>query len=288
MSKQGGLGKGLASLLPDWQSSQFQEVAITAIERNPRQPRMRFEGLDELASSIRTHGVLQPLVVSKIVSTRATEPSYQLIAGERRLQAALLAGLDHVPAIIKETTEQGLLELALIENVQREDLNALEEAQAYKMLMDEFGFTQEQVAERVGKSRVAIANTLRLLRSSPDIRTALLDGVITEGHARALLALIDEAQVRRALAIVIERQLSVRETEELVRRLLQPPLEQSTDVQPVRDPRDVLNEEHLAAMLGARVRLHRSKRGGRLTIFFSSEGELSRLMRHLGASPERT
>ena len=188
MSKRSGLGKGLEALIPTGQepAGGVAQVPVAAITPNPMQPRTTIDPdtLAELADSIREHGLLQPLIV-----TRRGPEQYQLIAGERRWQAARLAGLASVPAIVKEATPQEVLEIALVENIQRADLNPLEEASAFRQLVDEFGLTQEQVALRVGKSRVAVTNVLRLLRLPAEARQALAGGSIREGHARALLAL---------------------------------------------------------------------------------------------------
>jgi ParB family chromosome partitioning protein len=230
------------------------------------------ETLAELASSIREHGVIQPLVVTQVGD------EYQLIAGERRWRAAQLAGLTTVPAIVKETTPQQMLELALVENVQRADLNPLEEAGAYRQLIDEFGLTQEEVAERVGKSRAAIANTVRLLRLPDDVKEALGAGRISEGHARALLSLPTARLQRQVMDIIEKRGLNVRQTEDLVRRL-QIEADQSGPAEAVREPnllspqdRDAV--EKFQARLGTKVNLVRAKKGGRLVIHFYSEEEL--------------
>jgi ParB family transcriptional regulator, chromosome partitioning protein len=237
------------------------------------------DALADLAASIREHGLIQPLIV-----TRQGPDRYQLIAGERRWQAARLAGLPTVPAIVKEATPQQMLELALVENIQRADLNPLEEAAAYQHLVDEFGLTQEQVSERVGKSRSAIANTLRLLRLPAEVRQALADSTIHEGHARTLLALpTAEAQVA-ALRVVVNKDLSVRQAEELVRRLLAEQRTAKEKVQPAVAPETRALEEDLRARLGTRVNLYRSRQGrGRLVIHFYSEEELEAiydLIRH--------
>lgn len=234
------------------------------------QPRVLLDpdALADLAASILEHGLLQPLIV-----TRQGPERYQLIAGERRWQAARLAGLPTVPAIVKEATAQEMLELALVENIQRADLNPLEEAAAFQQLVTEFGLTQEQVSERVGKSRSAIANTLRLLRLPQEVRQAVADGTIHEGHARALLALpTAEAQVA-ALRTVIGKDLNVRQTEELTRRLLAEPPEPKEKAPVAPEIRAL--EEELRARLGTRVNLYRSRKGrGRLVIHFYSEEEL--------------
>jgi ParB family chromosome partitioning protein len=226
------------------------------------------EALEELAASIREHGMIQPLIV-----TQQGPERYQLIAGERRLEASRMAGLAMVPVIVKEATPQQVLELALVENIQRADLNPLEEAAAFQQLVEEFGLTQEQVAERVGKSRVAVTNILRLLRLPAEVKQALADGAIREGHARALLALpTTEAQVA-ALRTVASKALSVRQAEELVRRLLaEPPAKKPA--QPV-SPKVQALEEEFRQTLGTRVNLYRDRKGrGRLVIHFYSEEEL--------------
>ncbi|MDY7039752.1 MAG: ParB/RepB/Spo0J family partition protein [Chloroflexota bacterium] len=275
MAKQRGLGKGLEALIPvaaGERPAGITEVSVDDVAPNPMQPRQKLdpESLEELAASIREHGLIQPLIVSGAVpGTTAT--LYQLIAGERRLEAAKLAGLSSVPVIVKEATPQEMLALALVENVQRADLNPLEEANAYRQLMDEFGLTQEQVAVQVGKSRVAVANTVRLLRSPAAVKSALLNGQISEGHARALLGLDEEEAQLLALKTVVKKRLTVRQTEELVRRMLtapQPHQEESTS------PETEWLESRFRERLGTKVRLFRSKRGGRLVIHFYSEDEL--------------
>jgi len=250
------------------------QVRLDAIVPNPHQPRSAVaeEDLSELAASIREHGLIQPI----IVTLSPTAPDrYQLIAGERRWRAARLAGLAQVPVIVKEATPQTMLELALVENVQRADLNPLEEAGAYQQLIEEFGLTQEKVAERVGKSRVAIANTLRLLRSPQAVKQALLNGEISEGHARALLALpTDEAQ-EAALAVILKQGLNVRQTEALVRRLQgdqQPPPPAEALPPEVRSLESALRQT-----LGTKVSLQRGKRGGRVVIYYYSDEELDHI-----------
>jgi ParB family chromosome partitioning protein len=268
------LGRGLDALIPSAESrAGATEISIAQVSPNPHQPRQTIteESLVELAASIREHGVIQPLVVTQVGD------EYQLIAGERRLRAAQLAGLTTVPAIIKETTPQQMLELALVENVQRADLNPLEEASAYRQLMDEFRLTQEEVAERVGKSRTAVANTVRLLRLPDDLKEALATGRISEGHARALLSLPTARLQRQALVTIERRGLNVRQTEDLVRRM-QEEAESPADVSEVREPppspqdRDAV--EKFQARLGTKVNLVRGKKGGRLVIHFYSEEEL--------------
>jgi len=273
--KKRGLGKGLEALIPvtaGERQAGMVEVPVDDIAPNPMQPRQRLdpESLEELAASIREHGLIQPLIVSSTVPGMGSMP-YQLIAGERRLEAARLAGLSTVPVIVKEATPQEMLALALVENIQRADLNPLEEAGAYRQLMDEFGMTQEQVADQVGKSRVAVANAVRLLRLPAAVKSALAGGQISEGHARALLGLDQEEAQLRALKTVIRQGLNVRQTEELVRRMSagpSPRREQATT------PETEALEQRFRERLGTKVRLFRSRRGGKLVIHFYSEEEL--------------
>jgi len=271
-----GLGRGLGALIPGAEApSGLLQVEIGDITVNPRQPRraMDEEGLRELADSIVEHGLLQPLIVTELVEGASEgKPRYQLVAGERRWRAAMLAGFDSVPVLVKEATPQETLELALVENLQRADLNPLEEASAYHQLVEEFGLTQEQVAERVGRSRVTVTNSLRLLRLSEGAKDALQAERISEGHGRALLAL-DETQLQlRVLQEIEKRGLSVRQTEELVRRLNA----RAEQPQPkaVPTPQTRALEDRFRRALGTKVSLYRSKRGGRLVIHFYSEEEL--------------
>jgi len=264
------LGRGLDALIPAAESKVgASEIPVARVSPNPHQPRQAIseESLVELVASIREHGVIQPLVVTQVGD------DYQLIAGERRWRAAQLAGLTSVPAIIKETTPQQMLELALVENLQRADLNPLEEAGAYRQLMDEFGLTQEEVAGRVGRSRTAVANTVRLLRLPDDIQEALAAERISEGHARALLALPSAQLQRQALAAIEKRSLNVRQAEALVRQMLSEPEEQAPPAEPL-SPQDRDAVDRFQARLGTRVNLVRGKKGGRLVIHFYSEEEL--------------
>jgi ParB family chromosome partitioning protein len=271
MPKRTGLGRGLEALIPVGEPPPgLQQVPVDAIRPNPMQPRsgLDSEALDELAASIQEHGLIQPLVV-----TTPAPGEYQLIAGERRLEAARIAGLTHVPVLVKEATPQQVLELALVENIQRADLKPLEEASAYRQLIDEFGLTQEAVAERVGKSRATVANAVRLLRLPAPIKTALADGRISEGHARALLGLDDEQQQLGILITILRRGLNVRQTEELVRRMLAPPPEEAPAARPSIALRAL--EEDFRRALGTKVQLQRNRKGqGRLVIHFYSEEEL--------------
>ena len=276
--RKSGLGRGLEALIPAAEEGEavaaqgVVEAPLAAITPNPHQPRapIRDQDLVELAASIQAHGIIQPLVV-----TRALD-GYQLIAGERRWRAARLAGLSTVPIIVKDVVPSEILELALVENVQRSDLNALEEAMAYHQLTEEFGLTQEQVARRVGKSRVAVANTLRLLKATRAVQEALLAGRISEGHARALLGLEQPEAQDGALKVVLKRELNVRQTEELVRHLLgQPPQARPPARQDAPATRAL--ESRFREALGTKVNLARSGQGGRIVIYFYSEEELGAL-----------
>ena len=268
-----GLGKGLEALIPPSPARHpgMAEVDLDAISPNPMQPRhpVPLDDLKELAESIREHGLIQPLVVA-----HSGEGAYQLIAGERRWRAAKLAGLTRAPVVIKEASPQQMLELALVENIQRADLNALEEAEAYRQLADEFDLTQEQIAQKVAKSRVAVANSLRLLRLPDAAKQALYDGEITEGHGRAMLGVKDERLQLKVLDAVRKRALSVRQTEELVRRMNQegakPQRQPATP-----SPQTKALEDDFRRALGTKVSLSRDSRGGgRLAIQFYSEEDL--------------
>ena len=273
-----GLGRGLASLIPQRHPGQpgTLEIPIGRVGANPRQPRKRFdlEGLASLTASIVEHGVLQPILVTETID------GYQLVAGERRLRAAQAAGLDRIPAVVRQLADRDHLELALVENLQREDLDPLETADAYRQLIDEFGFSQEDVATRVGRARSTVANTLRLLELAPGIQAAVADGRLTEGHGRALGGLATELQ-DRVLDSVIGQELSVRQTEELVRRLREP--KPQPEGLPARraDPDLERVEEDLRRALGTKVSLARSRRGGRIVIEYYSDEELGRLYERL-------
>jgi ParB family chromosome partitioning protein len=267
-----GLGRGLDALIPGREERGVLQIALDRVERNPNQPRTAFdeEQLGELAASIAVHGILQPIIVRPLA-----DGGYQLIAGERRLRAARLAGLETIPAITRDTDDgETSLELALIENIQREDLNAIETALAYRELIDHFGLTHQAVARQVGKSRVAISNSLRLLDLADETRQAIVDGRISEGHGRALAAITIGELQRAVLAVVLERGLSVRQTEELVRR--------KREEQPTRERRSLSHdlqdlEAQLRGVLATKVGIVRTRRGGRLVIDFYSDEELDRL-----------
>jgi ParB family chromosome partitioning protein len=278
MARKGGLGKGLDALIPgDFTSNPVPSDSFAPIESivpNPRQPRgtMNEDDLQDLANSIREHGILQPL----IVTLESMSGTYTLIAGERRLRAAKIAGLDKVPVIIRSVTEQERLELALIENVQRADLSPLETAEAYHKLADEFNISHEDIASRVGKGRVAVTNTMRLLKLPEQAKKALAEGKISEGHGRALLGLPTALAQLAALQTILHNDLNVRQTEELIRRLSgQKP--EPVEAKPV-DPSVKEIEERLCERLGTKVTLKHGQKGGTLTIHYYSEEELSGLL----------
>jgi ParB family transcriptional regulator, chromosome partitioning protein len=267
-----GLGRGLEALIPRTEvEAGVIEVPVDRIARNPHQPRARFddEELAELAASIVEHGVIQPVVVRT-----SPDGGYELIAGERRVRAARQAGLASVPAVVRDSSDEGALELALVENIQRADLNAIEEAAAYRELIDRFGLTHEEVAQRVGKSRVAISNALRLLDLASETRAAIVSGAISEGHGRALAAITVPELQRAVLQVVLQRHLSVRQTEELVRRRRSQGLSR-TRVPLTPDLQDL--EAQLRGLLATKVGIARSRRGGRLVIEFYSDEELDRI-----------
>ncbi len=289
-ARKGGLGKGLDALIPARPAAAeygadakptggATEIPIDAISPNPYQPRshMDRQHLEELTASIRTHGVVQPL----IVTPAGDDGSYHLIAGERRWRASKRAGLDTVPAIVKTATPQAMLELALVENIVRADLNPLEEAEAFQQLIEEFGISQAELAGRVGRSRVAVSNILRLLNAPEPVKDALLRGHVTEGHARALLGLPSAADQSEALKVVIDQQFSVRQTEQLVRRWhASDPVSRETRE---RDPDERRVEEEFRQALGTNVAFRRRSggNGGTLTIQVYSDEEMSALYSRL-------
>jgi ParB family chromosome partitioning protein len=275
------LGRGLAALIPQAVASTPgpAEIPIDRIERNPYQPRTSFEeeALAELAASIAAHGVLQPVLVTE------TLEGYRLVAGERRVRAAQIAGLERVPAVIRQATEQDQLELALVENLQRADLNAMEAARAYRQLQTLFGLTNESIADRVGKARPTVTNTLRLLDLEPEVQAAIEGGRIGEGHGRAMLGLSATAQ-HELVALAVARGLSVRQVEELARRLRDAGEGASRRAGATARPADAeieRVEDDLRRALGTKVRLARSRRGGRIIIEWYSDEELGRLYERL-------
>lgn len=251
--------------------AQIQEIEVAKISPNPFQPRKVFEvsALKELADSIKEHGVIQPLVVTK------TPIGYEIVVGERRFRASQLAGLEKVPAIIKEAmVDQTKLEVALIENIQRQELNPIEEAQAYERLMKTFNMTQEQVAKKVGKSRPAVANTVRLLNLPAEVQRGVIEGKIMEGHARALLGLNDPEKILLMYKMVVEQNLNVRQVEAKVRELT---VRKQMDAA-APDPKLMAMESTLRGSLGTQVKIQRQGQGGKITIEFFSEEELSELV----------
>jgi ParB family chromosome partitioning protein len=282
MPPRSGLGKGLDALIPGGSqsvsisASGVTQVAVDLIQRNPRQPREKFDinELENLAASIREHGVIQPLIVAP-----GKNGVYILIAGERRLQASRKAGLQTVPVVIRNATDQQLLELAIIENVQRADLNAIEEAEAYQNMAKEFKMSHETIAQRVGKSRVAVTNTLRLLDASAAVKQALVDNRISEGHARAMLALTTAKAQETLLNTVVNLDLSVRQTEALARKYSgQKPVTKKKTASSA-DVNDI--EKKLRSSLGTKVALKYSKKGGTVTIYYYSDEELDTLLEKL-------
>jgi ParB family chromosome partitioning protein len=259
-----------------YSDAQIQEIEVAKISPNPFQPRKVFEShaLRELADSIKEHGVIQPLVVTK------TPVGYELIVGERRFRAAQLAGLEKVPAIIKEAmVDQTKLEVALIENIQRQELNPIEEAQAYERLMKTFNLTQEEVAKKVGKSRPAVANTVRLLNLPAEIQRGVIEGKITEGHGRAILGLTDPEKMLLMYKLVQEQALNVRQVEAKVRELTTK--RQMDSAAP--DPKLLALESELRGKLGTQVKIQRQGQGGKITIEFFSDEELSELIHKMAS-----
>ena len=290
MPKLIGLGRGLEALIPGANDAENVankgsiEIAVNEIRANPHQPRLsrgvEAMNLEELAASIREHGVIQPIIVTR---TSGPGAPYTLIAGERRWRASQLAGLSHVPVIIKDVAPQQMLELALIENIQRSDLSPLEEAAAYQQLMNEFGLTQEMVAERVGKNRTTVTNTVRLLKLPGQAQAALMNGVISEGHARALLGLPSALEQLVALEAITRQALNVRQTEELVRRMADKPgAPRQTRQAPTKATAESRQfEAKLRDALGTKVALKHGRKGGQIVIDFYSDEEFTHIFERI-------
>jgi ParB family transcriptional regulator, chromosome partitioning protein len=279
--KRPALGRGLSALIPD------APVAAPTVERgldvdtdllrpNPYQPRSSIDDarIEELARSIRAHGIIQPIVVR-----RTGDAGYEIVAGERRWRASQRAGLLKVPVVVRDIPDDRLLAAALIENVQREDLNPIEEANAYRRLADELGLTQEQIAEAVGKDRSSVANYVRLLKLPREVRENVAVGSLSMGHARAILGLSDETSQLRVARDVVAKSLSVRETEALVSKAGQPAPARRPEQQ--KDVHTRAAEDRLRFSLGTRVRIVRKGRGGRVEIDFANENELQRIFEYL-------
>jgi ParB family chromosome partitioning protein len=274
--KRQALGKGLGALIPIVEETPGQgelaHVPLDEVFPNPEQPRHRFDegALEDLAASIREQGVLQPLLVRRVPG------GYELVAGERRLRAGRMAGLDRIPVLIRGVEDEHRLELALIENIQRENLNPVEEAQAYRELQSLNSYTQEEVAKRVGKDRATVANALRLLSLPEFVRAKLVDGTVSAGHGRALLALKEEKAIREMLGRILKRGLSVREVEQAVTKAV---TGRKTRPGPAQDGKKSAEtkdlEKRLTRALGARARIHEGRMGGRIEIRYSSLDELN-------------
>jgi ParB family chromosome partitioning protein len=277
--KRPALGRGLSALIPDApvtasHTERALDVDIDLLRPNKFQPRtgMDDDRIDELARSIKSNGIIQPIVVRK------AEDGYEIVAGERRWRASQRAGLLKVPVVVRDIPEDRLLAAALIENIQREDLNPIDEALAYRRLSDEHHLTQEQIADSVGKDRSSIANYVRLLKLPQEVQSNVASGTLSMGHARALLGLTDEAAQLRLSRDVVARALSVRETETLVKKALTP---QTEKPQPSKDVHTRAAEDRLRFALGTRVRIVRKGKAGKIEIDYASEDELQRLYEQL-------
>ena len=279
--RHSGLGRGLSSLIPQRsQHAPTSEIPLDRIRPNPRQPRQRMDQgeLDGLAASILEHGVLQPILVTE------TLDGYQLVAGERRFRASQQAGLERIPAVIRQLADRDQLELALVENLQRADLGPLEEAHAYQALSAEFAMTHDQIAQRVGRAKSTITNTLRLLDLDPIVQESLAEGRLSAGHARAIGGMPIEHQPRVATTVIVQ-ELSVRQAEELVRRLREPRPAAAPATRRTLDPDLERVEDDLRRRLGTKVTLARSRKGGRIVIEFYSDEELGQLYDRLIGGP---
>jgi ParB family transcriptional regulator, chromosome partitioning protein len=281
MARKSGLGKGLDALIPVGEKNSSGEsvllIPTTQIIPNPRQPRSEIaeEELQDLAASIREHGIIQPL----IVSPGDLPDHYVLIAGERRMRASRLIGLEEVPAIVRYVTEIEKLELALIENIQRSDLSPLETAHAYQQLADEFHLTHDEISQKVGKNRTTVTNSIRLLKLPEKVQEAIQKNIISEGHARALLALPTAQSQLAALQVVVQRGYNVRQTEELVQKLTGH--KEPASKKPVYDAQVKQIEENLRNLLGTKVTLHYTPKGGSLVIHYYSDEELDSLIQKI-------
>jgi ParB family chromosome partitioning protein len=279
MNRNKALGKGLSALISDDSivkddHSYIPNLPIDEIKANPFQPRMEIkpETLLDLADSIREHGVIEPLIV-----TQKGENKYELIAGERRWRAAKLAGLKTIPCVIKEASQQQMLEMAIVENIQREDLNPLEEALAFKQLVDNYKMTHSEIAKKIALSRPAVANKIRLLNLPDLVKKALLENKISEGHARALLGLNNPQMILAAFRKIIKEKLSVRAVEELVRRLTEDRRKPRQEYIPVTDKKTSSYETELRKIYNNKLQIYRSTRGGKIIIPFTDDQELENM-----------
>lgn len=278
MSEKRRLGRGLGALIPEAVDSEAEvrEVPVNRIKPNPFQPRLNFDEtkLKELADSIKEHGVVQAVILSP-----AAGNEYVLVAGERRFRAARMAGLDRIPAVVREFNQSAMLEIALIENLQREDLNPIEEAAAYRKLMEEFNFTQEELARRLGRSRPAIANTVRLLSLPQTVKEAVIRGELTAGQARPLLAIPDEAVQKELARQILAKGLTAREAEKLVGRsqVSGKTVPAAADHEPA-DPLWQELQNNLQRYLGTKVKINRAKNGGTIEIHYYGDDDLDRLL----------
>lgn len=286
MMKKSSLGTGLSSLIPE-RTKRFSEgkgvsankenevlkISVDSIVPNPHQPRYYFDGenLKDLAESIREHGVVQPIIV-----TRLADGKYELIAGERRLRASKLIGNREIPVIVRQADEQEKLELAIIENVQRHDLNAIEEAKAYKRLKDEFSLTQEEIGKKLGKGRVAVANTMRLLELPVEIQRGIIENKITEGHARAILGLPNSEKQRALYELVLKGKMTVRDTENKVREINNPITARKMSVADINPEIQDL-ENRLEQNLGTKIQIKKKGNTGKIMIDFFSEEEFDKI-----------
>lgn len=280
MAKKSGLGKGAAALFSDIadnleETSSVVMLNIIDVQPNANQPRRNFddEKLDALADSIKANGIIQPIIVVK------HDDMYMIVAGERRWRAARKAGLKEIPAIVQDYSDKQIMEVALIENLQREDLNPVDEAMGYKTLMNMFSLTQEQISERIGKSRSAVANSLRLLNLSEDVLNLIKEGKLTEGHAKVIMSLKDPSEQLAAANAVINKRLSVRETEQLVKAKLNPP---RTIIKPNRQLAEYLSdlEDNISKTMGTRVKIHHKNGKGKIEIDYYSNDEFERIMEY--------
>jgi len=283
------LGKGLAALIntdsptADLSKKYVENFDVEKIVPNPYQPRMHIdpEKLIELADSIREHGVIQPLIISKDKNSN----KYYIVAGERRFRAVKLAGFKTVPVVIKETSPLEMLELALIENIQREDLNPLEEAYSFKQLSKEFGLTQREIAKKVGLNRVTVANKMRLYRLPEKIKELVLNDSLSEGHARAILGIRDETSMIAAADIIVKRDLSVRQTEALVRKMMFGRTESTKDFKR-SDSHTKICEESISHRLGYNTSITKMSKGGKITIRYKNLDELDRIVKRFEEIPK--